>query len=89
MADDAPPRIEFPCAYPIKVMGPNAEDFADMVLEIGRRHAPEVSRTDLALRASRNGRWLAVTLTIEARSAAQIEALFADLKATGRVTLVL
>jgi len=89
MADEAPPRIEFPCAYPIKVMGRNEEAFAAMVLEIGQRHAPELTSEDVALRASRNGRWLAVTLNIEARSAAQIEALFTDLKATGRVTLVL
>jgi putative lipoic acid-binding regulatory protein len=83
------PRIEFPCRYPVKVMGENREDFAAMVVEVGQRHAPDLDPDEVSERPSRNGRWLAVTLVIEARSEDQLRALHADLKATGRVTLVL
>ncbi len=89
MSDPQAPRIEFPCRYPIKVMGENREDFAAMVVQVGQRHAPDLDPEAVSERPSRNGRWLAVTLVIEARSEGQLRALHEDLKATGRVTLVL
>jgi hypothetical protein len=88
-ANREPPRIEFPCDYPIKVMGANEDDFVAMVLEIGQRHAPEVSPGDLSIRESRTGRWVSVTLTIRATGEVQLSAIFEDLKATGRIELVL
>ncbi len=89
MPDSNMPRIEFPCRYPIKVMGENVDDFPAMVLEVGQRHADGLDRQAMSVRPSRNGRWVAVTLMIEARSERQLKALHADLQATGRVTLVL
>lgn len=89
MADPAAPRIEFPCRYPVKVMGENHSDFAALVVEIGQRHAPELDASAVSERPSRNGRWLSVTLVIEARSEQQLRALHEDLKASGRVSLVL
>jgi putative lipoic acid-binding regulatory protein len=83
------PRIEFPCRYPIKVMGAAGADLASTVLEIGRRHADGVTEDDVTVRTSRKGNWVSVTLVIEARSEAQIAAIFEDLKATGLVELVL
>ncbi|HSG89481.1 MAG TPA: DUF493 domain-containing protein [Pseudomonadales bacterium] len=84
-----PPRIEFPCAYPIKVMGRNQDDFVEVVLAVGQRHAPEVTAANLTIRESRAGNWVSVTLTIEATGEAQLAAIFEDLKATGRVEMVL
>ncbi|MEE4361866.1 MAG: DUF493 domain-containing protein [Pseudomonadales bacterium] len=89
MEPTEPPRIEFPCRYPIKVMGANDEDFVELVFDVHRRHAPAVTRADLSVRESRGGRWVAVTVVIEAEHPEQIEAIFTDLKATGRVELVL
>ncbi|TVS18125.1 MAG: DUF493 domain-containing protein [Gammaproteobacteria bacterium] len=89
MSDSKMPRIEFPCRYPVKVMGENVDDFPALVLEVGQRHADGLDRDAMSVRASRNGRWVAVTLMIEARSESQLKALHADLQATGRVTLVL
>lgn len=89
MGGQKAPRIEFPCRYPIKVMGEHADDFPALVLEVARRHAPEVDHDAVKVRTSRNGRWVAVTVVIEARSEAQLSALHRDLEATGRVTLVL
>lgn len=89
MTGAEPPRIEFPCRYPVKVMGENAPDFTRVVLQIGRRHVPELAPEHIRSRPSRNGRWLSLTLDIEARSESQLQALHADLKASGRVTLVL
>jgi putative lipoic acid-binding regulatory protein len=89
VTDPDPPRIEFPCRYPIKVMGANDDDFVALVVDVHRRHAPGVTEEDVSVRASRGGRWVAVTVVIDAEHAGQIEAIFTDLKATGRVQLVL
>lgn len=86
---DEVPRIEFPCDYPVKVMGENGEDFVDLVVGIGRRHAPELTDEKVGVRASRNGRWVSVTMTIRATGEAQLRALFEELKASGRTQLVL
>jgi Uncharacterized conserved protein len=87
--DPEPPRIEFPCDYPVKVMGAHAEDFVDLVVAIGRRHAPELDDANVSVRTSRNARWVSVTMTIRATGEPQLRALFEELKATGRTQLVL
>lgn len=89
MPDKDAPKIEFPCSYPIKVLGEHQDDFAECVLEIVQRHDPEVTQEHMSYRASRNGSYLAVTVTITATGTGQLEALFEDLKASGRVTMVL
>lgn len=83
------PRIEFPCDYPVKVMGENGDDFVELVVAIGRRHAPELDDARVAVRTSRTARWVSVTMTIRATGEDQLRALFEELKATGRTQLVL
>lgn len=83
------PRIEFPCLYPIKVIGDAGEGFADMVLVIAERHAPGSDTQVLEVIDSKNGRFLSVRLQIIATGAEQLEALHVDLKATGKVHMVL
>lgn len=82
-------KIEFPCDYPIKVMGRNEDDFKEIVLDIIRRHAPDLREENISFRASRNKNYLAVNVTIYATGVKQLQELFDDLKASGRVSLVL
>lgn len=89
MPDQERPRIEFPCRYPVKVMGPNVDAFHREVLSIIRRHAPELREEDISYRSSRTGRYLAVNVTIQATGTRQLQNIFEDLKASGRVSMVL
>lgn len=82
-------KIEFPCDYPIKVMGRNTDDFSDVVLEVIRRHAPDLRNENISFRSSRANNYLAVNVIIYATGEAQLQAIFDDLKATGRVAMVL
>ena len=82
-------KIQFPCDYPVKVMGKNSDDFSDVVLEVIRRHAPDLREENISFRPSRQNNYLAVNVTIYATGVQQLQALFDDLKATGRVTMVL
>ncbi len=83
------PKIEFPCDYPIKVMGKAAADFKDLVVSVIAQHAGEITRERVKVRESRGGNYLAVTVTIVATGEVQLKAIFEDLKETGRVTMVL
>lgn len=89
MGDEDSIKIRFPCAYPIKVMGLDVDDYRHEVLRIIRQHAPELRDRDVHYRASRNGKYLAVNVTIWATGTGQLRALFEDLKASGRVKMVL
>lgn len=84
------PKIEFPChAYPIKVIGDAGDGFADLVIDIVRRHAPDLDVTTLAMRDSSNGRFVSVQLAIRATGVEQLQAIHLDLRASGRVHMVL
>lgn len=83
------PRIEFPCQYPIKVIGGAGEGFVELVSEIVERHAPGFDRDSINMRDSKNGRFVSIRLVIIATGADQLEALHVELKASGRVQMVL
>jgi hypothetical protein len=89
MSDQQPPRIEFPCDYPIKIVGDNSAEFTATVVEVTRRHAPEVTLADVRVRNSRGGKYAAVTITIRATGEPQLKRLHADLKEYSAVRLVL
>lgn len=89
MSECERPRIEFPCDYPIKIVGEAAADFRLLVEEIVERHAVGFARERTTERFSANGRFVSLTVAIVATGPEQLQALFEDLKASGRVHLVL
>jgi len=89
MSEPSPPRVEFPCDYPLKVVGDGEADFRDVVVEIIRTHAPDLDDATISVRPSRTGRFLAVHVVIRATGEAQLQAIFDSLKQTGRVQMVL
>jgi putative lipoic acid-binding regulatory protein len=83
------PRIEFPCDYPIKILGDNHSRFTDRVVELVRRHAPELPDHKVSSRESRHGNYISVTVVIRARGEDQLERLHNELKADESVRMVL
>lgn len=73
--------LQFPCRFPIKAMGRADADMEAIVVEIVGRHAPGFDAAAVRVRASSGGKWLAVTVTIEAESRAQLDAIYQDLTA--------
>lgn len=89
MSMENPPRLTYPCAYPIKVLGEQADDFASLILGIVQKHDPQVREEHVTVKSSSGGRYVSVNITITAQGPEHIQALFVDLKATGRVAVVL
>ncbi len=81
--------LEFPCDFPIKAMGYRSDDFQPLVVELVRRHAPDLDPTKLRIQDSREGRYRSVTVTVRATSREQLDAIYRDLSGHERVVMVL
>lgn len=89
MTEPEPPRIEFPCDYPIKVLGRSGEDLTEVIVEVVERHAPGFDQETIAIKASSKGTFTSLTIVITATGPDQLAALHQDLLATGRVQMVI
>jgi putative lipoic acid-binding regulatory protein len=85
-ADQDETLLRFPCRFPIKAMGRSEAGVEAILIEILERHAPETSAEALRSRPSRNGHWVAVTVEIEARSKAQLDAIYRELSEHVQIT---
>ena len=81
--------LTFPCVFPIKVMGRREDGFAQHVLEIVLRHAPDYHSDTMEMRSSKNGRYLSLTVTLNAKSREQLDALYSELSRHPLVLMVL
>lgn len=89
MSEDKKPEIEFPCKYPIKVLGDAHPELSQHVIDVMNRHAPTITESDLNTKNSSKGKWQSITVTIIATGKPQLDAIFADLKTSPRVKMVL
>jgi uncharacterized protein len=89
MQEQDPPKIEFPCDYPVKVLGRSSVEFEAIILEVFERHAPGFDRDKITSRDSSKGTFAAITVTIIATGPEQLEIIHQDLLATGHVQMVL
>ena len=81
--------LEFPCAFPIKIMGLSNDALAQTVLDIVHRHAPDFDGATMEMRASSGGKYISLTCTINATSKPQLDALYRELSGHPLVKVVL
>ncbi len=84
-----PPKIEFPCQYPIKIIGVASVDFQEIVLTAVEKHAGKISPDLVELQASKQNTYVSVRIIIRATGLDQLQKLFDDLKAIESVKMVL
>ena len=88
MSED-PPKIVFPCTYPIKVLGRAGSTFQPAVMSVFNQYAAGFSEQDVLVKESRNGTFQSITITIEAQSEEQLRQIHQNLMDTGLVSMVL
>ena len=71
--------FEFPCQFPIKAMGKADVELDLIVIEIVRRHAPDLAEDAMTSRPSKDGNFMAITVMIEASSKKQLDAIYQEL----------
>jgi uncharacterized protein len=89
--------LEFPTTFPIKAMGrikasgddPANREFAQTVVEIVKKHAPDFDATTVEMRPSKNGNFISVTATINATSKAQLDNIYRELTSHPSVLMAL
>jgi uncharacterized protein len=81
--------IEFPCDFPLKIMGAAVDGFAQTIAAVVQRHAPDFDPASMQMRPSKAGNYLSLTCTIRATSQAQLDAAYRELSAHPLVKVVL
>ena len=81
--------IEYPLPFPIKVMGLNRPEFRPAMVALFRRHAPDLDEGTIEVRESREAKYLSLTITIDAKSREQLDALYGELSDHPMVTMAL
>lgn len=89
MPEPQPPRIEFPCAYPITVVAGTGAALREQVFAVFTRHAPDFDPDRVTARSSRNGNYQSLGFVITATGETQLRRLFEGLKECPGVHLVL
>ena len=81
--------LEFPCDFPIKIMGARVDGFAQAVIEVVLRHAPDFDPAGAEMRPSSKGNYLAITCTFRAVSQLQVDTMYRELTSHPMVKVVL
>jgi uncharacterized protein len=81
--------IEYPCDFPIKVLGRTQAGFAQAVLGIVRSHAPDFDGATMEMKTSKHGKYLSVTCVVRATSRQQLDELYRALCDHPMVVMVL
>ena len=81
--------FEFPCDFPIKAMGKADQDFDCLVVGLIRKHCPNLHEGSVETRLSAGGKYMSVTVTIQAESKGQLDSIYMDLTAESRVLVAL
>ena len=81
--------FQFPCEFPLKVMGRRSDDFRSIVLGIVQKHAGTIAPDKIEERPSKDGTYLSLTCTFQAQSREQLDALYRELTSCERVLVVL
>jgi putative lipoic acid-binding regulatory protein len=81
--------FEFPCSYPLKVMGKNTNEFYSAVIAIIERCLPEGSEIAYSSRTSNGDKYLSLTATFTMESRDQLDAIYKELKGHHLVLMTL
>ncbi|MDH3343475.1 MAG: DUF493 domain-containing protein, partial [Gammaproteobacteria bacterium] len=71
--------FEFPCEFPVKAMGKTCDELEIAVIEIMNRHVPDLGEGAIKMRPSSKGTYTAITVTIQAQSKDQLDAIYMEL----------
>jgi hypothetical protein len=74
--DVAPPLIDFPCDFPIKVMGETQDIFSQTIIGLIQTIVPAFNAAHVEMRASSGGKYISLTCTVHVVSQAQLDDIY-------------
>jgi putative lipoic acid-binding regulatory protein len=81
--------MQFPCSFPIKLMGRESGEFRQAVRELVEKHTGPLDDEAVQASLSRNGRFVSVTITVIAESREQLDNIYRDATAHDDVIMAL
>jgi putative lipoic acid-binding regulatory protein len=89
LSDNKDTLLTFPCRFPIKMMGRDEPAFHETAKRLVEQHAGVVNPDDIRTAPSRNGRFVSVTITIDATSQKQLDEIYRDISADEQIMVAL
>ena len=83
------PLVDYPCDFPIKILGHTRAGFAQAMLDIVKRHAPDFDGSSMEMKSSKRGKYLSLTCVVRASSREQLDRLYRELCDHPMVVMVL
>jgi len=87
--EDKNALFQFPCPYPLKVMGRNTSEFYSAVSAIVEKHVAPGSEVAYSSRTSSGEKYLSITATFSAESQEQLHRLYKELNEHDLVLMTL
>ena len=81
--------IEFPCDFPIKVMGEMRDNFSETIVAEIRKQLPDFDSSKVEMRASTGGKYISLTCTVHVTSKSQLDDIYRALTAHPMVKITL
>ncbi len=81
--------LEFPCDFPIKMMGRDTPEFRDLARELIEKYTGPLDNNAIQSTLSRNGRFISITATINAQSQQQLDDIYRAISAHEDVLMAL
>ncbi len=89
MSEEDQAIFNFPCAFPLKVMGLSSDYFESDIVVIVRKHVPDLGEAAVSVKPSKNGKYTSLTVTFTAQSREQLDNLYREVTAHPDVRMVL
>ncbi len=89
MSESTPSLLEFPCQFPVKAMGLSSPPVKQVIVDIVRNHAPEITEEVITVKASSGGKYTSITIVIKAKNQQQLDAIYQDLTDCEQVLIAL
>jgi len=81
--------IDYPSRFPLKVFGNQSEEFETIVMALLKARCPREKHFEVRRRASKAGKYIALTITFTAQNRKQLENIYQDLYECEQVVMSL
>lgn len=81
--------IEYPCHFPMKIVGVHSSTYKEKIIELVRTHAPDFCDKQIKERYSKNNKYLSLAITVHVHNREQLDAIYITLTACDEVSWVL
>lgn len=81
--------LEFPCDFPIKIIGKNTTNFPIDITDITRKHFPQTEDDAINFQRSENGNYLSITIVLYVHDQKTLDTLYRELTQHVDVKMVL